>query len=50
MVIIFCGVPGTGKSTIARMLAEKLGEVKLLVSDEIRGKSYPRIYEFVKEI
>jgi len=49
MVIIFCGVPGTGKSTIARMLAEKLGEVKLLVSDEIRGKSYPRIYEFVKE-
>lgn len=52
MVIIFCGVPGSGKSTIAKMLAEKLkerGAVKLLVSDEIREKRYERIYNWIRE-
>lgn len=52
MVIIFCGVPGSGKSTIVKILAEKLeakGKVKLLVSDEIRGKRYSRIYDWIGE-
>ena len=52
MVIIFCGIPGSGKSTIAKILVEKLrqkGEVKLLVSDEIRGKRYNRIFNWIKE-
>lgn len=51
MVIIFCGVPGSGKSTIARLLYQKLKEkgAKLLISDEIRGKRYERIYSWLKE-
>ena len=52
MVIIFCGVPGSGKSTIAKILVEKLKErekVEFLVSDEIRGKRYRRIYRWLRE-
>ena len=45
-------VPGSGKSTVAKILAERLkerGKVKLLVSDEIRGKRYERIYSWIGE-
>lgn len=52
MVIIFCGVPGSGKSTIAKILAERLkaeGKIKLLISDEIRGRRYERIYGWLRE-
>lgn len=52
MVIIFCGVPGSGKSTIAKILVEKLkerGKVEFLVSDEIRGKRYSQIYRWLRE-
>ena len=52
MVIIFCGIPGSGKSTIAKILVKKLekrSKVKLLISDEIRGKRYERIYSWIGE-
>ena len=46
MIIIFCGIPGSGKTTIAKILSEilaKFGRVKLIVSDQILGKVYKRI-------
>jgi len=52
MIIIFCGVPGSGKTTIAEILAGilgKFGQVKLIVSDEISGKVYKRISSVLKK-
>jgi len=52
MVIIFCGVPGSGKTTIARKLAahlEQLGRVKVFVSDEVSGRVYQRMAGFVRD-
>lgn len=52
MVIILCGVPGSGKSTIARKLAANLreiGRVKLFVSDDVSGRVYQRVSRFLNE-
>ncbi len=52
MIIIFSGIPGVGKSTIARLLArklQKLGTVKLFSSDKISGRIYEKIGKIVKE-
>ncbi|MCD6500623.1 AAA family ATPase [bacterium] len=52
MVIIFCGIPGSGKSTIAKELAEKLkklGTCKLFVSDKVTRQVYKRISELLKK-
>lgn len=52
MIVLFCGVPASGKTTIAKSLAEILtefGQVKLIVSDEIAGKIYERIFKLVAE-
>ncbi len=40
MLIIVCGLPGTGKSTLAAALASRLG-AELLSSDVIRKKAFP---------
>jgi len=52
MIIMFCGAPGSGKTITAKMLSEtlvKFGRVKLIVSDEISGKVYKRIFRVLKE-
>ncbi len=38
--VIFAGLPGTGKSTLARALAERLGAA-ILDKDRIRGALFP---------
>jgi adenylylsulfate kinase-like enzyme len=43
MIIMFCGIPGSGKTTIAEILREQLsglGRVQLLSSDQLRGPVY----------
>ena len=44
MIIVFCGPPASGKSTIARKLAEKLENSKLVSSDEFKRKTYKRMF------
>jgi tRNA uridine 5-carbamoylmethylation protein Kti12 len=46
VIIVFCGIPGSGKTTIADTLARRLaavGRVKVLSSDLLRGPVYRRI-------
>lgn len=52
MTIIFCGIPGSGKSTIAKRLVNKLkksGSYKLFVSDKVTRSVYKKIFQFLKE-
>jgi predicted kinase len=42
MIILLCGVPGSGKSTIARLLAERTGAT-LLSTERFRRKVYHRL-------
>lgn len=47
MIILFCGIPGCGKSTIAELLAERLtvlGRIQLLVSDKLRPPVYKKLF------
>ena len=48
MIILFCGIPGSGKTTIAEILATRLsatGRVKLLTSDRMRPPVYRRMFQ-----
>jgi adenylylsulfate kinase len=47
MIIIFCGMPASGKSTIARKIKDRLSNVKMIISDEIGRDRYSRIMEMV---
>jgi tRNA uridine 5-carbamoylmethylation protein Kti12 len=50
MVIIFCGIPGSGKTTIANLLVKELkGRVKIFTSDKISGSFYKKIPRILKE-
>lgn len=52
MIIVFCGIPGSGKSTIARILIKKLkelGSYKIFISDKVGGQVYKKISKFLKE-
>jgi len=43
MIVVFCGVPGSGKSTIAQLLRERLSDVSVIVSDDISSHTYQNI-------
>jgi tRNA uridine 5-carbamoylmethylation protein Kti12 len=48
MIILFCGIPGSGKTTIAELLAARLatlGRVKILTSDRLKPPVYRRMFE-----
>lgn len=48
MIILFCGIPGSGKTTIADILAARLatlGRVKILSSDRLKPPVYRRIFK-----
>jgi tRNA uridine 5-carbamoylmethylation protein Kti12 len=47
MIILFCGIPGCGKTTIAKLLAERLtglGSVQLLSSDDLKSPVYRKLF------
>ena len=48
VIILFCSIPGSGKTTIAEILAERLaelGQVRLLTSDKFRGPVYRKFFQ-----
>jgi predicted kinase len=48
MIIIFCGIPGSGKSTIAETLAQRLtafGRVQTLSSEKIKAPVYRKFFK-----
>lgn len=52
MIIIFSGIPGSGKTTIAKALFKKLrklGSSKFFSSDKISGRVYEKIGKIIKE-
>lgn len=52
MVIILCGIPGSGKSTVATRLKEELerhGTVRLFISDQVSAPVYRKIFRWLKE-
>lgn len=51
-VIVLCGLPGAGKSTIATALARELDDAEVVATDAIggRGARYPRLRRRVAEL
>jgi adenylylsulfate kinase-like enzyme len=50
MIILFCGIPGSGKTTIADILRQhlaELGQVRMLNSDKLRGPVYRRLLKAI---
>lgn len=52
MVIIFCGIPGAGKTTIAKRLVKRLqkyGSAKLFISDRLKRPVYEKFFRLLPE-
>lgn len=53
MIVIFCGVPGSGKSTVAERLVQELlkrgKSCELFVSDETEKGVYDALFDFLQE-
>lgn len=52
MIILFCGIPGSGKTTIAKKLAAQLkkrGSVRLFISDKLKPPVYKKFFRLLKE-
>jgi predicted kinase len=48
MIILFCGIPASGKTTIAELLASRLaalGRVRILTSDRLKPPVYRRMFQ-----
>ena len=44
MILILCGPPASGKSTIAMRLAERIKDFKLISSDEFKRRTYKHMF------
>ena len=47
VIILFCGIPGCGKTTVAELLAGRLpvlGPIQLLTSDKLRPPVYKKLF------
>lgn len=53
MIVILCGVPASGKSTVAKGLCRRLEEMdldyELFASDEVSRKVYERVFRFLRD-
>ena len=52
MIIVFCGIPGSGKTTTAEILAHRLadlGTVQLVSSDDLRGSVYRNLLKSISD-
>lgn len=52
MVIIFCGIPGSGKTTVAKRVTKRLrkyGSAKLFISDELTPPVYKKFFRLLSE-
>jgi adenylylsulfate kinase len=50
VIILLCGIPGSGKTTIAKILAqwlEQRGRVRLISSDDLRTPVYRKLFNQV---
>lgn len=48
MILMLCGPPGAGKSSIARRLMDRLDDAHLISSDQFKRRTYDRVMREVE--